>query len=174
MIRSPTVLSLLRHPVLFAAFGFGAGLSPRLPGTCGTLVGIPLFLVLRPLGPATYVAVLTALFLIGIYLCGASARYLGLHDHGGIVWDEIVGFGVTMLPICDGIWPTPLPGPVWGWLIVGFVLFRALDIAKPGPIGVVDRRVGGGFGIMLDDLVAAVFAAAALAVTVAATIRVIG
>ncbi len=160
--------TVFTDPAMFVAFGFGAGLSPRMPGTCGTLIGIPLFLVLRPFGPAVYAGVLAVLFLFGVAICGSAARRLGIHDPGGIVWDEIVGFGVTMLPLSHGLWGSPLTGPVWAWIIAGFVLFRILDIAKPGPIGVADRRVSGGLGIMLDDLVAGILAAAVLAAVRAA------
>ena len=146
--RHPIPVRLLANPVHLASFGFGTGLAPRAPGTVGTLAGIPLFLVLSPLDTTTYLLVCTGLFLIGIALCWASARALGVHDHSGIVWDEIVGFLFAM---------TAVPA-AWYWILPGFVLFRLFDIWKPWPIRTVDRRIGGGFGIMLDDLLAALYA----------------
>jgi phosphatidylglycerophosphatase A len=92
------------------------------------------------------------MFLIGIWLCEKTTEKLGVHDHSGIVWDEIVGYLVTMLSAPHG----------WLWLVIGFVLFRVFDILKPWPISVADRRIGGGFGIMLDDVIAGIFAFAVL------------
>ena len=97
-------------------------------------------------------AVAAGLFLAGIWLCGRCSRNLGVHDHGGIVWDEFVGYWLTMIAV-------PLE---WYWVLAGFVYFRIFDMIKPWPSGVIDRRVGGGFGIMLDDVLAAVPAAACL------------
>lgn len=142
----------LTRPAHWLAFGLGAGLVPVAPGTFGTLVGVPVYLAMTPLPPLTYLAVTCALFLVGVWLCGATARDLGVHDHPGIVWDEIVGLLVTLAF-------TPLS---WLWLLVGFVLFRLFDILKPWPVGLADRRVGGGLGIMLDDLLAGLYALASL------------
>lgn len=166
MTKRPPVRALLTEPVLLLGFGFGTGLTPRMPGTVGTLVGIPAFLVLRPLEPVLYIAIATLLFLVGIYICGAAARRLGVHDHAGIVWDEVVGYLFTMLPVVVLAGEPGLPGPEGAWILAGFVLFRAFDIVKPGPIRFIDARIDGGFGIMLDDLVAAAFAAPALAALV--------
>ena len=102
---------------------------------------------MRPLAPVMYLAIVGALFLIGIWLCGVTAREMGLHDPGGIVWDEWVGLLVTLWLLPDG----------WIWLLVGFGLFRLFDILKPWPIGWLDRRVSGGMGIMLDDLLAGIY-----------------
>ena len=143
---------LLRHPLDFLALGFGSGLMPKGPGTAGTLVAIPVYLLLLPLSVTVYVALVTVLFIIGIPICEHTARRMGVHDHPGIVWDEIVGYMVTM---------TFAP-PGWLWVVAGFVLFRVFDIAKPWPIRLLDRKVGGGFGIMVDDLLAGIFAAAVL------------
>jgi phosphatidylglycerophosphatase A len=134
------------------AFGMGAGCSPKAPGTMGTLLAVGIYLPLSRLSLPAYSAVLVLVILVGIWLCDKAARDLGLHDHPGIVWDEIAGYLLTMLAAPAG----------WSWMVVGFVLFRLFDIWKPWPIGWLDRRVGGGFGIMLDDLVAGVFAAACL------------
>jgi phosphatidylglycerophosphatase A len=159
----PSARVILTSPVHCLAFGFGTGLAPVAPGTLGTLVGIPFFLVLYPLGLWVYLAITLVLFLLGCYLCGESARRLGVHDHGGIVWDEIVAYLVTLLPLLLPI-PRADSVPVWGWLAAGFVLFRIFDIFKPPPANLADRHVHGGFGIMLDDLIAAVYAAGLLAV----------
>jgi phosphatidylglycerophosphatase A len=142
----------LLHPVNFLALGFGSGLVPRAPGTAGTLAAIPVYLLLQPLAIAYYATVVMLLALAGIAICGDTASRLGVHDHPGIVWDEIVGYLVTM---------TFAP-PGWWWLVTGFVLFRLFDIVKPWPIQLCDRQVGGGLGIMLDDLLAGLISAALL------------
>ena len=141
-----------RNPVHLLAFGLGVGAVPKAPGTAGTLVALPLYLLIESLDPLGYLLVLAVVFLVGIYLCGRTSRDLGVHDHSGIVWDEILGYLVSM-------WLAP---PGWGWMLLGFLLFRVFDILKPWPIGWLDRRVTGGLGIMLDDLVAGIFALAVL------------
>ena len=143
---------LLRHPLDFMALGFGSGLVPIGPGTAGTVVAIPVYLLLLPLSVTVYLALVAALFIVGIPICAHAARRMGVHDHPGIVWDEIVGYLVTMTFAPQG----------WTWIVAGFVLFRLFDIAKPWPIRLLDRKVGGGFGIMVDDLLAGIFAAAVL------------
>lgn len=135
-----------RHPIHFLSFGFGTGLSPRAPGTFGTLAGIPFVLLLGTGSVFTYAAATALLFVVGIYLCDRTAHALGVHDHPAIVWDEVVGYLVTCFLV-------PLEAH---WLLLGFLLFRVFDILKPWPISWIDRRVTGGFGIMLDDLLAAV------------------
>jgi len=140
-------------PAGLLAFGFGAGLSPFAPGTMGTLVAIPFVFGLKSLGPAVFWPVLLALFVLGVGICGMASRRLGVHDHGGIVWDEMVGYWISVAFV-------PLQ---WGWLLAAFVLFRLFDILKPWPIRQLDQKVGGGFGIMLDDAVAALFTVAVLA-----------
>jgi phosphatidylglycerophosphatase A len=143
---------LLRHPLDFLALGFGSGLVPLAPGTAGTVAAIPVYLLLQPLAPLYYLLLVVLLFVAGVAICAHTAQRLGVHDHPGIVWDEIVGYLVTMAFAPAG----------WQWLAAGFVLFRLFDIVKPWPIHWCDRRVHGGFGIMLDDLIAGVFAAAAM------------
>jgi len=143
---------LLRDPIHFLALGFGSGLSPVAPGTFGTLAAIPLYLLLHTFSLPIYVIVTALLAIIGIALCDISARKLGVHDHPGIVWDEVVGYLVTMTAAPVG----------WYWVLLGFVLFRFFDILKPWPIRLIDRQVKGGFGIMLDDLLAGVMAALVL------------
>ena len=147
---------ILTTPEHFIAFGFGSGLAPKAPGTFGTLVGLPFYFALAGLPLPAYLFGCLLLFAFGCWVCGRSAHLLSVHDHGGIVFDEIVGFCVTAVPLI--IWPvSPL------WLIAAFVLFRFFDIVKPWPIRWLDAKVHGGFGIMVDDLIAGVFAAAVLA-----------
>ena len=147
-----TAKTIFSSPVHFLAFGFGSGLSPFAPGTAGTLAAIPLYLLLVQLSFWGYVAVLLVMSLVGIWICGESSRRLGVHDHGGIVWDEFAGYLLTMLAAPAG----------WLWIVVGFFLFRLFDIWKPWPIRVVDREVSGGFGIMFDDILAGIYAWIAL------------
>jgi phosphatidylglycerophosphatase A len=143
---------ILRQPIHLIAFGFGTGLSPRAPGTAGTLVGIPLVLLIAPAGFAAHALAAAIAFAAGVYVCGESARRLGVHDHGGIVWDEVTGFLITMLAAP----PEPL------WLALGFGLFRFFDIVKPWPIREADHSLRGGLGIMLDDVLAAIYAGTCL------------
>lgn len=154
MSQKVLVQTVLKSPVHFLAFGLGSGLSPKAPGTVGTLAAVPLYLLLVQLPLTYYVLVLLAATIAGVWLCGESARLLGTHDHGGIVWDEFVGFWLTMLMAPAG----------WVWIIVGFALFRLFDIWKPWPIRVIDRKVDGGLGIMLDDILAGVYALVVLQV----------
>lgn len=143
---------VLSHPAHFLAFGFGSGLVRKAPGTWGTVAAYPLFFVLNALGVQglALAALCLPLFIAGIWICGYSGRALGVHDYGGIVWDEIV----AMLLVLAFAPATPL-----AWLLA-FVLFRFFDILKPWPIRWLDRHVGGGFGVMVDDLLAALFALA--------------
>jgi phosphatidylglycerophosphatase A len=138
----------LRKPSHLLAFGFGSGLAPYAPGTFGTLVGIPFFMLFSAVSLPLYLVLTALMFLVGVVVCERCSRDLGVHDHGGIVWDEIVGFLVTMIAV-------PLE---WHWLLSGFLLFRFFDILKPWPIRWFDRHVSGGFGIMLDDVIAGLFA----------------
>lgn len=135
------------------AFGFGSGLSPVAPGTAGTLVAVPFVFALRELGDVGFWISLVVLFLLGVWFCDHASKKLGVHDHGGIVWDEMVGYWLTAAFI-------PLQ---WQWLLAAFVLFRVFDILKPWPIRALDEKVSGGWGIMIDDIVAALFAMLLLA-----------
>lgn len=135
-------------PHHWLAFGFGSGLSPWAPGTAGTLAAIPLYLLLAQLPLALYLALLVLLFLIGIWACERTSADLGVHDAPAIVWDEFVGFFITMAAAPAG----------WIWIAIGFALFRLFDILKPWPIGWLDRQVGGGLGIMIDDVLAGAMA----------------
>ncbi|MBI5611729.1 MAG: phosphatidylglycerophosphatase A [Gammaproteobacteria bacterium] len=149
---APTFISLLRKPAHFVAFGFGAGLVPKAPGTVGSLVALPLYPFVLTLPAVGYALTVTVLFIVGIGVCAKTERDLGAHDHPGIVWDEIVGMLATLFLAPAG----------WAWVAVGFGLFRLFDIGKPFPINWLNRRVAGGLGIMLDDLIAALFAALSL------------
>ena len=137
-----------RRLVHFLAFGFGSGKLPVAPGTFGTLVGIPAYLLIQPLTTYIYVAVVAGLFGVGVWLCHVTEQDLGVHDHPGIVWDEIVGYLITMFMAPAG----------WVWMAAGFLLFRLFDIWKPFPIRQIEHRIQGGFGNMLDDALAAVYA----------------
>lgn len=149
---TPNIALLLKNPVVFFAFGFGSGLSPKMPGTIGTLAAIPVYLLFSSAPLWVYAVILLASSIVGIWLCGTAAKLLGVHDHGGIVWDEFVGYWITMFCAPSG----------WEWIVVGFVFFRIFDILKPWPISIADKKVGGGWGIMLDDILAGIAAAVCL------------
>lgn len=150
----PDFRFLFAHPAHLVAFGFGSGLAPRAPGTVGTLLGLPLFWAVVAVAPdrPNQLILLIAAFLFGVWACARTGRALGVPDHGGIVWDEIVAFALVLLF-------TP---PAWAWIAVAFALFRLFDILKPWPIRLADRRLKNGFGVMFDDLLAALYAIAAL------------
>ncbi len=143
---------LLLNPLHFLSLGFGSGLSPFAPGTAGTLAAIPLYWLMAPLSVEIYLGIVALMFVIGVYLCQITTRRLGSHDHSAIVWDEVVGYLLTM---------TAVPFD-WRHAILGFFLFRLFDVWKPWPVRLLDRRVAGGFGIMLDDVGAAIYSALAL------------
>ena len=132
----------------FFAYGFGSGLAPVAPGTFGTLAAIPIALALKLLPLSVFLGLLPVLFLLGVWFCDVTSKRLGQHDPGGIVWDEMVAYWLTVVFV-------PMH---WAWLLAAFVLFRVFDILKPWPIPMVERRFGGGLGIMLDDIVAAIYA----------------
>ncbi|KAB2317822.1 phosphatidylglycerophosphatase A [Betaproteobacteria bacterium SCN1] len=150
----PDLAFLFRHPAHLIAFGFGTGLAPKAPGTAGTLLGLPLFWALAALTPdlSMRLALLAAAFLLGIWVCARTGRALGVADHGGIVWDEIVAYALVLLF-------TPAGGL---WIVLAFALFRLFDILKPWPIRFFDTRLKNGFGVMFDDLLAAGYAILAL------------
>jgi len=143
---------VLGDPVNLLAFGLGAGLAPKAPGTFGSLFGMAIAWWTLPLGFDARIVVVIALIVSGVWICGESARRIGVHDHSGIVWDEIAGIYLVLL-----VAPVSILG--WG---LGFGLFRLFDIWKPWPIRDLDHRLHGGLGIMLDDLVAALYAAVLL------------
>lgn len=145
MATHPFDLTKWQH---WLAVGFGSGLSPKAPGTVGTLAALPLVYGLSFLPVWLSLCVLLLGSWFGIWLCEQVSKDIGAEDHGAIVFDEIIGFAITM-------WAVPLQ---WWTLLLGFVLFRLLDIAKPGPVGWCDRQLNGGMGVMMDDIVAGVLA----------------
>ena len=143
-----SVRDIMTDPILFLAFGFGSGLARKMPGTMGTLAAVPVFWACSQTGIWVYSVLTILVSVAGIWICDIAAKRLGEHDFGGIVWDEVAGFLVTM-------WFVPFS---WYAVLIGFVLFRFFDILKPWPIKWIDQKVQGGFGIMLDDVLAGLFA----------------
>ena len=141
--------SVWRNPIHFVAYGFGSGAMPIAPGTAGTLVAVIIYLLLPQISPLIYVSLLLISFVFGVWICGKTAQDIGIKDPSGIVWDEFLGYWITMFMAPSG----------WIWVIIGFVLFRLLDIVKPWPIKWADKQIGGGMGIMLDDVLAGIMAA---------------
>ena len=136
------------NPIHFLAIGLGSGAAPKAPGTFGTVAAVVLYVPLSLLSVELYGALVLLAGVIGIYLCDKTSKDWGVHDHGAIVWDEFVGYWITMFMI-----------PVtWYWALLGFVLFRLFDIWKPWPVRYFDKHVHGGLGIMLDDIVAGIMA----------------
>lgn len=137
---------VFQDPIYFIAFGFGSGLMPIAPGTWGTLAAIPVYLLLINTHWTMYLTLTVLAFILGIWVSDKVSKELGLHDYNGIVWDEVVGYLLTMFLAPHG----------FSWMLTGFLLFRIFDVWKPFPISFVDRKIHGGLGIMLDDVVAAV------------------
>jgi phosphatidylglycerophosphatase A len=154
-IIRPTLAFALAHPAHFLALGFGTGLAPVAPGTFGTLVAFPLYALLALwLGSAGILLVAAGMFVAGIWLCGRTSRALGLSDHSAINWDEIVAFLAVLAFTPTG----------WLWDVAAFLLFRFFDVVKPPPIRYFDQTVKGGFGVMLDDVLAAGYTVLVLAI----------
>jgi len=148
MIARPTPAFVLAHPAHFVALGFGTGLAPLAPGTAGTLLAIPLYVALDwLLPPLSVFGVIVAFFGVGIWACGRTGRALGVPDHSGMNWDEIVAMLLVLL----------LTPPDWAWRAFAFFAFRFFDVIKPPPIKQIDRNMKGGFGVMFDDIVAAFY-----------------
>jgi phosphatidylglycerophosphatase A len=146
--KKPNLSFILQHPAHFFGMGFGSGLAKKAPGTAGTLVALPLAWVLAIFSTPIQLLLITLLFLIGIPICSITGKALGVVDHGGIVWDEIV----AMLLVLSF---TPNE---WQWWLTAFLLFRLFDIWKPYPIRQLDANLKNGFGVMFDDLLAAIYA----------------
>lgn len=145
----------LKNPAHLLAFGLGSGLAKKAPGTFGTLAALPIWwLLLLGMPDLSYIGVLIAGFAFGVVICDITSRDMGVHDHGGIVFDEWIGMWITLLwlPMGNG-WALDL-----AWVVAAFVAFRFFDIIKPWPIRWLDARVKGGFGIMIDDVLAGIFA----------------
>jgi phosphatidylglycerophosphatase A len=148
--------ALLRHPAGWLASGFGSGLSPAAPGTAGSLAAVLPWLALRELPLPYYALAIIAGFAIGVWACDWVVKALQIADPGVAVWDEFVGLWIALVPLLW--WPA-----AWWWVFAGFILFRIFDIWKPWPVSWADRNVGGGLGVMLDDVIAGAYAAVALA-----------
>ncbi len=142
----------LKDPVVFVAMGLGSGLSPKAPGTAGTLLTVPLVYFLQQQTFLVYALVTLFVLATGSWVCGYAAKKLKVHDHSGIVYDEVAGFLITMMFVPAG----------WYWMLAGFALFRFFDAAKPWPISWFDKNIHGGFGIMLDDVIAGVISLSCL------------
>ncbi|MCO8068286.1 phosphatidylglycerophosphatase A [Acinetobacter schindleri] len=139
--------------IVFCGVGFGSGLAPKAPGTFGSafaLLFVPIWLAI---GFSNTILAIIIMSLVGIWICGRTADLMGVHDDGRIVWDEFAGQSITFLPLLY------LNEMSWTWALVGFALFRLFDVWKPWPIRVIDRQIDGGFGIMLDDIIAGLWAA---------------
>ena len=148
LILRPSWRLLFRHPAYFIAFGGGAGLAPFAPGTFGTLLALPLYWLIAPhIGPYDYLLVVGGLFLLGIWACDVAGRAIGVADHGGMVWDEVVAFMLVLFFV---------PATA-AWQGAAFLLFRFFDIFKPPPIRYYERIFKNGFGVMIDDIVAAIY-----------------
>ncbi len=151
---------LVSHPAHFIALGLGSGLAPRAPGTFGTLAAFPIYYLLDAgmravdLGDAGMLVVALLFFVLGVWACGRTGRDIGVADHGGMVWDEIVAFLLVLIVAPEGLW----------WRVAAFVLFRIFDIAKPPPIRHFDRTLKGGFGVMFDDILAGFYTLIVLAI----------
>ncbi len=156
MTTQPIPKSIWTNPIHFVACGFGIGALPIMPGTYATLAAIPLYLLLVKLPIVTYILITIALNILGVWLCGQTNKDFGTEDHPAAVWDEIAAFLIVMIGV----------PPKWYFIAIGFGLFRLFDIWKPGPIGWIDRNVHGGLGVMLDDILAALFSLAILQVIV--------
>jgi len=154
--------ALLATPAGWLACGFGSGLTPAAQGTFGSLAALLPWLLLRQLSIPLYVLVLLAGFAIGVWACDIAGRALGVDDHRSLVWDEFIGQWIALIPL---LLPALLPGSLsmWWLLLAGFVLFRLFDVWKPWPIRWMDRHLKGGMGVMVDDVVAGIFAAIVLA-----------
>lgn len=139
--------------IVWSGVGFGSGLAPKAPGTFGSAFALLFVPIWFAVGFNISLGIICLMSIIGIYICGQSAKIMQVHDDGRIVWDEFAGQSITFLPLI-------YIGQIsWLWVAVAFALFRLFDVWKPWPIRVIDRQVGGGFGIMFDDIIAGLWAA---------------
>ena len=139
---------LITRPIYFLAWGLGSGLLPKAPGTAGSLLAVVLFILLGPLPTSVHLIVVMAAFALGLLICGRVAEEMGHKDPSSIVWDEFVGIWIALI----------LLPPGWYWFAIAFLLFRLFDITKPWPINLIEARLDGGLGIMLDDAIAGAYA----------------
>jgi phosphatidylglycerophosphatase A len=155
IVLRPDARFAFGHPAHFIAFGFGAGLARTAPGTFGTLIAFPIYWIVRELhATPLLLAIVALLFLVGVWACELTGRHLGVSDHGAMCWDEVVAFLLILAVIPDA----------WPWQAAGFLVFRVFDILKPPPIRALERRFKGGFGVMIDDILAAAYTLLVLAV----------
>lgn len=155
LVLRPTWRFVMSRPAYLVAFGFGAGLAPVAPGTFGTLLAFPLYWLFFPeVGALEFLLLILVLFVLGVWACETTGRALGVSDHGGMVWDETVAFLLVLFFV---------PAQQY-WQAAAFLLFRLFDILKPPPIRYYDRTIKSGFGVMLDDLIAAFYTLLVLAV----------
>lgn len=148
---------ILSSPAGWIASGFGAGLSPYAPGTVGSAVALIPWFALRELPLPMYALAVAIAFALGVWASNVVVATLRIDDPGVVVWDEFVGQWIALAPLL--IWPAG-----WPWIVAAFVLFRVFDVCKPWPVSWADRRVKGGFGVMLDDAFAGVDAAITLVI----------
>ncbi|CAI3132772.1 phosphatidylglycerophosphatase A [Acinetobacter baumannii] len=146
-------MSWFNRCIVFCGVGFGSGLAPKAPGTFGSAFALLFVPIWLSLGFTLSLIAILIMSVVGIYICGQTAKVINVHDDGRIVWDEFAGQSITFIPLLY------LQQINWIWVITGFILFRIFDVWKPWPIRVIDRQVHGGFGIMLDDIIAGVWAA---------------
>jgi phosphatidylglycerophosphatase A len=153
IVFRPKAGFVFSHPAHIVAFGFGAGLAPFAPGTFGTLLGWAIAWALPTESPGILLIVAGGLFLVGVWACEITGRHLGVADHPAMVWDEVVAFLIVLAFVPRAYF----------WQLGAFVAFRFFDILKPPPIRYLERRHGGGLGVMFDDIVAALYALLVLA-----------
>jgi len=158
-VPPPIPEAVWHDPLYFIAFGFGTGAMPWAPGTFGTLVGVCFYLLLSALPSKLYIVCVILLTLVSVWICQKVDKKIGVHDHPGMNLDEVIGFLVTMILVPSH----------WLWIILGFILFRFFDIVKPWPIRWLDEKVPGGWGIMLDDVVAGIFSCVVLKIIILIT-----
>ncbi len=149
MNKTPTFFKICKRPSHFLAFGFGSGCMPFAPGTFGSLMALPFYYFLQYLSAPFYLAFIAITFFFGCWVSDVTGRDFGESDHSGIVIDEMVGMWIVLFAIPKG----------WMWLVVAFALFRLFDITKPYPIRQLEQRYNNGFGVMIDDVMAAIYAA---------------
>jgi phosphatidylglycerophosphatase A len=154
--------AILAHPAGWIACGLGSGLSPIAPGTAGSAVALIPWLGLRELPWLFCLVVIASAFALGVWASDVVIARLRIEDPGVIVWDEFVGQWIALFPL---FWIARDWAHTWYWIVAAFVLFRIFDIWKPWPVSWADRRVKGGVGVMLDDVIAGAYAATAIAIT---------
>jgi phosphatidylglycerophosphatase A len=154
MIIRPNARFMLSHPAHCVALGFGTGLAPVAPGTVGTLLAFPIHVLLAEyLDTLPHVAAIVLLFVLGVWACGRTGRAMGIADHSGMVWDEVVAMLMILILI---------PATIVWW-VAAFLVFRVFDVLKPPPIRYFDQTMKGGFGVMFDDILAAFYSLLVLA-----------